>query len=92
MTYIEQAVKEFEKEFSSSDGYDFFEGGQRISEVKSFLLSALTKQAELYRWCVPEEKRDDVNVGGGQYGHPETDMDTGFNACRQATLNRMEKI
>jgi hypothetical protein len=30
-----------------------------------------------------KEKRDDVNVGGGQYGHPETDFNTGYNQALQ---------
>jgi hypothetical protein len=28
-----------------------------------------------------EKKIDDTNIGGGQYGHPETDYDTGYNSA-----------
>ena len=50
--------------------------------IRDFLLSSLHKVAtEAIEAVRLETKQDDINKGGGQYGHPETDLATGYNSA-----------
>ena len=54
--FVEGKMKEFDKEFESEDGYDFFDQGQRISQVQSFLRSSFNELLDEVKKGLPEEK------------------------------------
>ena len=62
-------------------------------ELKSFLLSSLHQIAtEAIEAVRLETKIRDINKGGGQYGHPETDFDTGYNEAILDTEQKAKKF
>lgn len=83
MTFIEQAVNEFEEKFPNNT-YDI-----PYYEAQSFLISALTKQAELYRGAVVKLSKVD---GEDVALKVSKNYVEGIKWCSKETLNRMEKI
>jgi hypothetical protein len=53
---------EFEEEFGSSDGRDFFDEAQRISKVKNFIYDKIKQAEERERKRIVEEIREIVDV------------------------------
>ncbi len=51
--------------------------------VKEYTIDEIRKK-------LPVENMDDINKGGGQYGHPETDFNVGFNSYRKEVLGILE--
>lgn len=77
--FIEKKVKEFDEMF----GFMF------PDKLKSFLISALTKQAELYKGCVG---KFNAHTYSSENATEYIAYENGFNDCADEILNRMEKI
>ena len=63
--FTTKKLEEFEKEYASSDGYDYINGGTRISEIKSFLSTSIQQAlAEDRKRVVGEirKRRDSLSM------------------------------
>mgnify|MGYP001580632811 CR=1 FL=1 len=100
MTLTEKIIEEFEKEFCNNHEkpirflrgvfYDEQDGAEQIENfLRSSLHQVATEAIEAVRL---ETKIRDINKGGGQYGHPETDFDTGYNEAILDTEQKAKKF
>ena len=83
MTPTQKIIEEFEGNFMNNSIKDVLDDkfqDPKMILLRKFLLSSLHQVAtEAIEAVKLEEKMKDPRRGGGQYGHPETDLDTGYN-------------
>ena len=63
-----------------------------LDNIKSFIHQELNNLAQQFLEAIPDKEISDINHGGGQYGHPETDFKEGYNKAIKEIEEKFNKI
>jgi hypothetical protein len=92
MTNLQQEIlREFEKKFSMAFNLGTVADNITRQDIKQFILSALQRQMEEVKKCVPEEKFYQIAPTSIKK-HLLVEYANGFNDCRSQLLTNLEKI